>query len=154
LVATIVVAAWAASCGSTSGPSIQQACADLAAARCNQRSMCTMLSGSPAVGASLGRVYGDMATCVQRETMACQNGLSAPQTGNSSTKVEACVKDFPTYTCTDFFDNNPPADCAATGARANGATCTFGGQCTSGYCQGAKTSVCGVCADTPADAAD
>ena len=154
VVAVLGAGGWAAGCGSTSGPSIQQACADVAAARCNQRSTCTALAGSSASGASLGRVYGDMATCVQRETLACQNGLTAPQTGNSPTEVEACVKAFPTYSCADFFDNNPPADCAITGARANGATCTFGGQCGSGFCQGAKTSVCGACADPPADGTD
>jgi hypothetical protein len=110
--------------------------------------------GAAAPGASLKRVYGDMATCLQREQLACKNGLAAPQTGNSPAKVEACVKAFATYSCQDFFDNNPPADCTVTGARANGMTCTFGGQCTSGYCQGAKTSVCGMCADMPAAGAD
>ena len=141
-------------CGSTSGTSVQQACSDLAAARCNQRSTCTAIAGSTGVGASLARVYGDMATCLQREALACKNGLAAPQTGNSPTKVEACVKAYATFSCQDFFDNNPPADCTITGARANGMTCTFGGQCTSGYCQGAKTSVCGTCADMPAAGAD
>ncbi len=149
----------AAGCGSTSGPSVQQACSELAAARCNQRSNCTKVTAPDAgatvsAGASLVRVYGDMATCLQREELSCQNGLTAPQTGNSPAKVEACVKAFATYSCQDFFDNNPPADCAVTGARANGMTCTFGGQCTSGYCQGAKTSVCGVCADMPMPGAD
>jgi hypothetical protein len=149
----------ASGCGSTSGPSTQQACSDLAAARCNQRSNCTELAdpdggATASAGASLVRVYGDMHTCLEREELACRNGLSAPQTGNSPAKVEACVKAFATYSCQDFFDNNPPADCAVTGARGNGMTCTFGGQCTSGYCQGAKTSVCGVCADMPMPGAD
>ena len=63
----------ASSCGSTSsGPSAQQACADLAAARCKQRSTCTAVTGSTGVGASLARVYGDMATCLQREETVVQ----------------------------------------------------------------------------------
>src|SRR6266700_3899447 len=138
----------------TSGPSIQQACQDLAQAPCDKRSSCTMLASATGPGASLVRVYGDMATCLQRELLACENGLMAPQTGNSPTKVEACVKAYATFSCQDFFDSNPPADCTVTGARANGITCTFNGQCGSGYCQGAKSNVCGVCADPPSPGAD
>jgi hypothetical protein len=151
----LVVLVLALACGSnTSGPSIQQACQDLAQARCDKRSSCTMLAGANGPGASLVRVYGDMATCLQRELTACENGLMAPQTGNSPTKVEACVKAFATFSCQDFFDSNPPADCAITGARANVTTCTFNGQCQSGYCQGAKSNVCGACADPPSPGAD
>jgi hypothetical protein len=91
---------------------------------------------------------------MQREALACQNGLAAPATGNSPATVEMCVKEFATFSCQDFFDNNPPVDCSVTGSRAAGATCTFNGQCQSGYCQGAKTSVCGACAAPPAAGAD
>ena len=144
----------AASCGGSSGTSAQQACQDLATARCNERSTCSSLPGATGPGASLVRVYGDLATCLRREQLACQNGLAAPQTGNSPAKVEMCVKEFATYSCQDFFDSNPPADCASTGSRANATTCTFNGQCVSGYCQGTKTGVCGVCADAPMPGAD
>ena len=64
----LVVLMLAFGCGSTtSGPSIQQACQDLAQARCDKRSSCTMLASATGPGASLVRVYGDMATCLQRE---------------------------------------------------------------------------------------
>src|SRR5689334_8905386 len=129
----LVVLVLTLACGAvSSGPTIQQACQDLAQARCDKRSTCTMLAGATGPGASLVRVYGDMATCLQREQLACQNGLMAPQTGNSPTRVEACVKAFATFSCQDFFDNNPPADCVVTGTRANVITCTFNGQCASG----------------------
>jgi hypothetical protein len=152
----IAAAAAAAGCGGSgpSGVSASQACADLASARCNQRSMCSSLAAGGGPGASLVRVYGDLATCLEREALACRNGLGAPQTGNSPARVEACVAAYPTYSCQDFFDNNPPADCAVTGARPSAATCTFNGQCASGYCQGVKTSGCGACADPPAAGAD
>src|SRR5262249_28108880 len=42
-----------------------------------------------------------------------------------------------------------PTPCAALGPRAAGATCTFNGQCASGFCSGNKTAVCGVCAAVP-----
>ena len=98
----------ASTCGSTSsGPSAQQACADLAAARCKQRSTCTAVTGSTGVGASLARVYGDMATCLQREELACKNGLAASQTGNSPTKVEACGKRSPPTQTGEGEGSNP-----------------------------------------------
>jgi hypothetical protein len=155
-------------CGSTNSPagggggasgsggaiSADQACADVASARCTQRSMCSMHARATGPGANLVRTYGDMQTCVARETLACKNGLAAPQTGNSPNEVEKCVAAFPTYSCQSYFDNDPPTDCAVTGARANGATCTFNGQCSSGFCQGTKNSVCGTCADPPQPGAD
>jgi hypothetical protein len=147
--------AWLAyGCGKVSGPDSGQACMDVAAARCNQRSACSLLSGDTGPGASVKHVYGDMATCVRREALICQNGLAAPQTGNSPAKVELCVSEIPTQSCQEYFDNNPPSDCAITGARAGGATCTFNGQCQSGYCRGLKNSVCGACADPPGPGAD
>ena len=127
---------------------------DIATARCNERSSCSALSSGTTPGFNLVRMYGDMATCIGREALACQNGLAAPQTGNSPALVERCVAQFSTFSCQDFYHNNPPADCQVTGARANDAGCTFNGQCSSGYCQGTKTSACGVCADPPSPGAD
>jgi hypothetical protein len=154
--------AGASGCGSSGsssgdgGPTVSadQACADLATARCGQRSMCSSHAGQAGPGANLVRTYGDMPTCITREALACKNGLAAPQTGNSPALVEQCIGDFATYSCQDFFDNNPPTHCAATGARAGGATCVFNGQCQSGYCQGTKNAVCGTCADPPQPGAD
>jgi hypothetical protein len=60
------------------------------------------------------------------------------------------VADFVAYTCADFGDNNPPADCAPTGARALDGACTFNGQCQSGFCAKNKSTVCGSCAAAPA----
>jgi hypothetical protein len=143
-----------AGCGGSAGPTADKACADLATARCQERSMCSAVGGGAGPGASLVRTYGDTQTCLARETLACKNGLGAPQTGQSPGKVASCAGDLPTFSCQDFFDNNPPADCVAAGARANGAPCTFNGQCLSSYCQGTKTSACGSCADPPQPGAD
>jgi len=153
LLAVAVALAGAVGCGS-SGTSVDKACMDVAAARCTQRSMCSAVGGATAAGASLVRTYGDMATCTAREALACRNGLAAHGTGNSADQVETCVAAFSTYSCQDFFDNNPPAACVVTGALAAGGACAFNGQCKSGYCQGTKNSMCGTCADPPAAGAD
>ena len=127
----------------SSGPTIQQACSDVAQAECTKRMSC---SGSD----SITRAFGTMENCIAREVLSCTNGLAAPQTGNSPTLVEQCVAAFATYSCSDFFNNNPPAPCAATGPRATGAVCAFNGQCASGYCAGIKGASCGTCQAPPA----
>ncbi len=147
-----------AGCGSTTAKSkdggqdtapsttIQQACSDIAQAQCAKRMSC---SG----GASITHAFGTMENCVAREMVACTNGLGAPQTGNSPALVEQCVAAFGTYSCADFFNNNPPAPCAATGPRATGAACAFNGQCGSGYCAETKNAACGTCQPSPSPGA-
>jgi hypothetical protein len=141
-----------AGCGSSSskstdgGTTIQQACSDIAQTECTKRMTC---SG----GDSITRTFGTMENCVAREMLSCTNGLSAPQTGNTPALVEACVATFPTYSCADFFNNNPPGPCAAMGPGAIGATCAFNGQCASGYCGEIKNAACGTCQAPPAPGA-
>ena len=155
-----ILTALSVGCGGSSGAgnsgvTAAQACKDVAQARCNEGSECSLPEGVIGTGFNILENYGtDPATCVARQTLLCTNGLMAPATGNSPAKVEKCVAEFGTYTCQDFFDNQPPIDCAVTGSRANGAGCTFNGQCVSGYCQGTKTTICGTCADPPAAGAD
>jgi len=138
----IAAGATAGTCGKTTVTS-DEACADFATVQCMKRATCTN-------GAGITRVYGDMATCLRRETRTCTDALGAPATGNSPTLVEKCVADFATYSCSDFGDNNPPADCIPTGQRDLGGACTFNGQCQSGFCSKTKASVCGSCAAAPA----
>lgn len=154
----------AAGCGKTGSSDADAgtaaaSCAALASARCALRSMCSSATGgatatTAAVGASVIRTYGDMQTCVAQETLACTSSLAAPDTGWTIAGIDKCVSAFATYSCQDFFDNNPPGDCAPKGSRANGAECTFNAQCASAYCQGTKSDVCGTCADPPGAGAD
>ncbi len=146
----------AAGCGSShsSSVSVAQACADLAMARCNLRSLCSLPDGFTGLGASVLENYGDLPTCLAREALACENGLSAPQTGNTPQAVESCVARFSSFSCMDFFDDLPPADCTPLGPRADGAACTFNAQCQSGYCNGTKGAVCGTCGPPPAEGDD
>ena len=140
----IITIASLAACGnSSSGPSADQACTALAQARCSKRMTCTG-------GTGITRLWGDMATCLTREKLACTLGLAAPSTGNSPAEVEKCVAAFPTYSCADFLDNNPPADCQVTGPLAANAVCAFAGQCASDFCSNNKNSQCGTCGPLPA----
>jgi hypothetical protein len=148
----ILVVAVAGACSSvtvTSTITVEQACGELATARCTLRSNCSRPDGATGVGSSVLELYGDMTTCLARETLACTNGLSAPQTGNDPATVQMCVQAFMTYSCVDFFDNLPPVVCTPVGPRANGAPCTFNSQCQSGTCTGTRNGVCGTCGDPP-----
>ena len=129
------------SCGN-SGPSADQACTDQAQARCTKRMTCTG-------GVGITRTWGDMNTCLAREKLSCTIGLAAPLTGNSPVLVEQCVAAFPTYSCANFLNGNPPAACIVTGPKAANAVCAFAGQCSTTYCNSNKTSACGTCGPAP-----
>jgi hypothetical protein len=137
----LLAAALLMSCGSVT--SADQACSDVAQARCGKRMTCTN-------GAGITRTWGDMTTCLAREKLTCSIGLAAPSTGNSPSQVEKCVVAMAGESCSDFLDNNPPADCAPVGPRATGGACAFTGQCASAFCNNDKTSVCGTCGAMPA----
>ncbi len=152
LISAVVVALAQGACSSvatTSPISVEQACAELAAARCALPSNCSLPDGTRGVGASVQEVYGDTATCLTREALACTNGLAAPQTANDPLAVRACVHAFMTYSCMDLFDNLPPAACAPKGPRPSGAPCTFDAQCQTGTCNGRRQDLCGTCGDPP-----
>jgi hypothetical protein len=131
-----------AACGAATATA-DQACGDVAQARCGKRMTCTN-------GVGITRIWGDLATCLGREKLACTIGLSAPSTGNSPALVEKCVVAMAGESCSDFLDNNPPDDCVIVGVRANGAACAFAGQCATSFCNGNKISACGTCAEMPA----
>jgi hypothetical protein len=142
------------SSGSGSGVSVATACADIAAARCDEASVCSLADGETGTGFNVLENYGDKPTCVTRQTLNCTNALNAPQNGNTPAQVVMCAAVFNTFSCQDFFDNLPPTVCVPPGPRGTGASCTFNGQCASGYCNGTKTSVCGTCGAPPAVGAD
>ena len=144
----LVVAA--TGCSSSSGASIATACADVAQARCNETSECSLADEQTGTGFSLLANYGDKATCVARQTLNCTNALNAPENGNNAAQVGKCVAALQGISCADVFDNQPPSACTPTGPRPSGAPCTFNGQCMTGYCNGTKTSVCGTCGAAPA----
>jgi hypothetical protein len=132
-----------ASCGSSGGGlTIDQVCADLAQARCSKRMFCTN-------GAGITRTFGDMTTCLTREKLSCTNALAAPMTGNTPSKLQACVAAYSTFSCADFLTNNPPAACIIAGPKPAGASCAFNGQCATTFCGNEKISLCGRCGNEP-----
>jgi len=146
----------AAACsGSNPGSlTVAQACSNLALARCNLRSACSLPQGVTGVGASVLEAYGDMQTCLARELLACTGALSAPDTGDSPETVEACLHKLSTFSCLDLFDELPPSGCLNLGGRPDGAPCTFDAQCEGGFCAGTKIAVCGSCAEPPVEGED
>jgi hypothetical protein len=132
-------------CGD-SGPSADKACGDLAQARCVRRASCTN-------GTRVTRDYGDMTTCVERERLACINGLGAPKTGNTPSGVESCAAALPSVGCDDFFLNNLPSSCIAVGQTFAAGTCAFNGQCQTSLCAVVKGTTCGTCQGQPSPGA-
>ena len=150
----LVVAAGACSSGNSGSITVAQACSDLAMARCNLRSACSLPQGVDGVGAGVLEAYGDMPTCLAREALGCSSALAAPGTGDSPAAVEACLQKLSSYSCADFFDDLPPTDCLRLGARPDGAPCTFDAQCQSGACAGTEIAVCGTCGAPAGDGED
>ena len=147
-------------CGSSSSEvSADSACTVLAQAQCSRRQVCADLAGAGVAaypdGIFILKNYGDMATCVAQQKLACVNGLAAPGIGTTPAQVEKCAAEYQNWACVDLYDNgaNPPPDCALPGTLANGATCAFNGQCASRFCAGIKNASCGTCADEPLDGA-
>jgi hypothetical protein len=141
---------FAAGCGSTgidlSNATVDQACGDIAQARCAKEKACSN-------GTSIIRTWGDMSTCLARQKLQCTLALAAPMNSNTPAATEKCVAAFAHYSCNDYYNNNPPADCVHLGVRPSGAPCAFDGQCQDSYCLGIKTATCGTCGDAPPEGA-
>jgi hypothetical protein len=144
LLAPFAIFTIVAGCGGTSADT---ACSDSAAARCAQIVMCSN-------GTILTRTYGDMATCLTREKLACTDALAAPDNGNSPARVEQCLAAVKTESCSDYFSGNTPPACINTGPRADDTACAFNGQCMSSYCTGLSNAACGTCGQPVASGAD
>lgn len=129
--------------GSAGGPSVQQACADSAYARCSHLRTCSAFA--------LELRYGDITTCETSFRTSCMQNLLAPSTGSTPSGTEACVQKIPDWDCVDFTDFvNPPPECSQYfGSRAAGAACAVNSQCQTGFCAIDPGNSCGVCAALP-----
>lgn len=112
-------------------------------ARCERRDACSN-------GIANKERFGDLATCENRDKLACLAGLAATGTGATPTSVATCAAAIPGASCTSLLDNAPPAACTpAPGSGANGAPCVFASQCQSGFCSIGANAACGTCAAAP-----
>jgi hypothetical protein len=119
-----------------------QACGDNAHAHCIRIQQCSLYV--------LTNDYGDEGTCETRLKLNCLNALAAPSSGNTAAKSEACALAYPSWSCSDYLNGNPPAACVqATGSLGAGARCAFPGQCQTGFCAIVPGNACGVCAPAP-----
>jgi hypothetical protein len=128
-------------CSSSSSVSVTQACADVAAARCQKVQQCNPQG--------LLNTYGDLASCESTQSTTCVANLAAPDTANSAAHTEGCAQATPTQSCDDYFLGNVPSACTPpAGPRDAGSDCAVSGQCTTAYCLIPKTTACGAC-DAP-----
>jgi hypothetical protein len=138
--AAVVVAT---ACSSNNGEiSAQQACADLAAARCQKMQQCNPQG--------VVNTYGDLGTCESRQSATCVTNLGAPQTANTPAHTEDCSQAMPGVSCSDFqLGNVPPACQPPAGPRDAGSPCSVSAQCKTAFCLIPRTASCGECAEQP-----
>lgn len=121
-----------------------QACGDLAKARCAKIDSC-------GGGFGVAVKYGDEATCESRLKSQCVLGLAAPSTGATPASREACAQAIGTEDCPTFEGTDAPDPCnPPAGTLAAGAACGTAAQCASSYCAIAIGVACGTCATAPA----
>jgi hypothetical protein len=129
------------------GPGTDEAamppCSEYAQAYCAKRDACSN-------GELTTRDWGDMTTCLTRETLACTDSLGAPRTGQTKSLIEQCAAALPCLSCADVLDSNLPDVCNPSGPGPMGGPCTFNAQCASGFCSNARYATCGSCASPPA----
>ena len=132
--------------GSSSGggTSAMQACADSAHASCTQRDKCSLN------GYLNNQAYGGEMNCEARTETTCVLNLGGTGTGQTPATLEACVAVYPSYTCSDYFDANPPPACVVAGTLATGSPCGANAQCQSSFCAIGAYAICGTCQPLPA----
>jgi hypothetical protein len=142
-VLAVVVSSACSNSSSQSNVTASQACADLAAARCQKMQQCNPQG--------ILNTYGDLATCESRQSATCVSNLAAPQTANSASHTEDCAQATPSVTCSDFaLGNVPPACQPPAGPRDAGSPCSVSAQCATAFCLTPRTSSCGTCEVQPA----
>jgi len=131
--AFIAMAVVVVACGG-GGVSADQACTDVAQARCGQLQMCSAFL--------FQRRWPDLATCEVREKLACTNGLAAPKTAQSPSHVDSCATALDQEACTAVLsDTQQPASCEPpAGTGAIGAACGLVGT-TNSFCTGGAICV-------------
>ncbi len=126
----------------TTNPSADDACTQVAAARCARSAACDL--------DSIRVRFGDVATCQAEQKAECLNSLSATSTAANPSAMIACANALPSVACSDYNENFLPATCQApVGKLAAGAVCAFNGQCRSQFCGIGKNANCGVCQTLP-----
>jgi hypothetical protein len=134
----VLLAAAIALAGCSSTVPADRACADAADARCSRTDAC----GTDAIAAR----YGDLATCLARETAACLDRLVAPSTSDTGPFEAGCAQAIAAESCVDLAANRLFLACIAPpGGLDDGAPCVDHAQCGRGHCNVGRARTCGVC---------
>ncbi len=142
-VSAVVASSACSGSNGTANVTAGQACADVAAARCQKMQSCNPQG--------IVNTYGDLTTCEATQSATCVTNLAAPQTANTPSRTEECAQATPGETCSDFEVGNLATPCMPpVGPRASGSPCAVSGQCATAFCLIEKTASCGVCAAAPA----
>ncbi len=136
--ASIVVAVVACSGSTSSPPTAQQACNDLATSICNGLETCYPYG--------LTVAYGNTSTCITRAALDCPSAITATGSGATAADVEACAQAYSGASCEALLNNGTPSACQIPGTLAAGSPCGSDVQCagSNAYCKVA-TGSCGVC---------
>ncbi len=125
------------------GPTVDQACAALAKARCALLDSCTN-------GVAIQSSYGDLATCEARQLLGCQINAATSSTSQTAGTLQACADVAGTTSCWDRSLNLLPAPCVPLpGALTEGQACIAAAQCASTWCTIQTNAVSGVCTALP-----
>ncbi|MBK7857977.1 MAG: hypothetical protein IPJ65_04985 [Archangiaceae bacterium] len=116
-----------------------QACAELAAARCDRLGACS--------ATALASRYASMAACIAQVDDECRARKAAAGALETDADVLACAQRYPDAGCTEVVDPGLSPCTAVKGQRAAGADCFFDQQCASGQCGNHRQSreLCGTC---------
>lgn len=129
--------------GGQGGGDLEQACAAYGEAICGRRDVCTN-------GNFIAVQFGDVETCVARQTEQCVIRAGAQDTSLRAEHIDECASALGSFACGDLLDAELPDACLPTsGPRAVGEACVFGGQCASTFCEGSLNDACGVCGEAP-----
>lgn len=91
-------------------------------------------------------LYGDVATCAERERLACLAMLSLDGVTATAEDVKSCADAYTNRSCDEIMADPWVAEkCRLQGSRATGAQCAHGAQCTSGFCGFNGPMECGTC---------
>lgn len=126
------------------GPSVETACARLAAALCGQIDTC-----SPFL---MSVTYGDRATCESRVAARCDDPPALDSANIGGTEIDACAVIYEGRTCDQLFDP-APSECRVPGDKDDGATCATAAECKSNVCDASGEGSCGTCATPLAEGA-
>ncbi len=117
---------------------LEEACADLAAAECDHLRAC---SDTLFVAA-----YGDPGTCERTIAASCAAWPSLPGAHLGGGDIEACAQAYGGHPCDRLLLHAAPAACRFRGKRANGSECSSGAQCQSSFCRPGAEDLPGECA--------